>query len=163
MMRKILLAAPVLAFALPFAFAQPTSARPLATAPEQADFCWGECDDDDGGSINLQLCVEVQIEVQVERDYQCEIQDGPACFANCTAEAVTPLCLAELGDRAGARALAACQAEREATCRSQCDSGGAAFCASDLRWDEHDDDDDGASGDKVIFIDLDVCIWLDGA
>lgn len=156
MMRKLLLAAPVLAFALPFALTQPASARPLAVSPEEAEFCWGDCDDH-GGTIDLQLCVEVQVEVDTGRDYQCEIQDGPACFSNCTAEALTPLCLAELGDRTGARALSACQAEREANCRSQCDSGGAAFCSDDLRFV----DDDGGGG-GVIFIDLDVCIWIGG-
>jgi len=161
MMRKILMAAPILAFALPFVVTSPSSARPLATPVPATEFCWGDCDDE---SIELLICVEVQL--AVDRDYQCELQQGPQCLANCTAEAMTPLCLNQLGDRVrSASALTDCQAERVATCRSQCDGGGAAFCTEGERWDDNhhddDDDDDGGGGGTPVFIDVEVCLWLD--
>ncbi|PCC72422.1 hypothetical protein SAMN02745121_01599 [Nannocystis exedens] len=160
MMRTILMAAPFLAFALPLATASSVAARPLATPAPAAEFCRGdECGDE---SIELLICVEVQL--AVDRDYECEIQRGPQCLANCTAEAMTPLCLHELGDRArSAAGLQACLAERAATCRSQCDGRGAAFCTEGARWDGGDDDDDDDDGDGggPIFIDVDVCVWLD--
>lgn len=163
MMRKILMAAPLLAFALPFAMPSASAARPLATPAPAAEFCWGDGCDDDDPSIELLICVEVQL--AVDRDYECEIQQGPQCLANCTAEAMTPLCLHELGDRArSAAALQACQAERAATCRSQCDGDGAAFCSEGARWDDghdDDDDDDDGGGSTPIFIDVGVCVWLD--
>lgn len=160
MMRKILMAAPILAFALPLAFTASSSARPLSNPTPEAEFCWGGCgdDDDDGGALQLQWCVEVQI--PVNRDYECALQQGPSCLANCTAEAVTPLCLNEVGARSAD--LAACQEERAAVCRSQCDSGGAAFCSPSERWgNDDDDDDDDDNGGGVVFIDVDVCIWLE--
>lgn len=160
MFRKILMVAPLLAFALPFAVTSPSSARPLATPVDEAEFCWGDCEDG-GDSIELQVCVEVQL--KVDREYECGIQQGPACLANCTAEAVTPLCLNELGDRPSPRALADCQGARAATCRAQCDGDGAAFCSDGLRWDgdDDDDDDDHDGGSNLIFIDVDVCVWLE--
>jgi hypothetical protein len=155
MMRKILMAAPLLAFALPFAMPSAGAARPLATPAPAAEFCWGDGCDDDDVSIELLICVEVQL--AVDRDYECEIQQGPQCLANCTAEAMTPLCLNELGDRVrSAAALQACQAERAATCRSQCDGDGAAFCSEGARWD-----DGRGGGGGPIFIDVGVCVWLD--
>ncbi|MCY1055369.1 hypothetical protein [Nannocystis sp. SCPEA4] len=154
MMRTILTAAPILAFALPFAVTAPSSARPLATPVPEVEFCWGDCDDE---SIELLICVEVQL--VVDRDYACEIHQGPQCLTNCTPEAVTPLCLNQLGDRVrSADALTACQEERVGTCRSQCEGGGAAFCTEGARWD---DGDDGDSGGTPVFIDVDVCVWLD--
>ncbi|MBZ5714499.1 hypothetical protein [Nannocystis pusilla] len=152
MLNTILMAAPILAFALPFAVTPPSSARPLATPVPEAEFCWGDCDDE---LIDLLICVEVQL--VVNRDYECEVNQGPQCLTNCTPEAVTPLCLNQLGDRArSAGALTACQEERVGTCRSQCEAGGAAFCTEGARWD-----DGGGQGGTPVFIDIDVCVWLD--
>ncbi|MDC0717265.1 hypothetical protein [Nannocystis bainbridge] len=157
MMRKMMMLAPLLAFALPFAISAEGEARPLATPAPATEFCWGDgCDDD---SFELLICVAVQL--AVDRDYDCEIHQGPQCLASCTAEAMTPLCLDALGDRArSASALGACQAERAATCRSQCEGDGAAFCTAGARWDDHHDDDDDGQGSTPIFIDIEVCMWL---
>lgn len=192
MSRKLLMLAPALAFALPIVASQPTMARPLATQAPEAR--WGDDhddndddDDDDGGGgdefIALQVCFQAQLVLaEDDRAYSCDMIEGPACLARCTPEAVAPLCSAQLGNRALGSEFTACQEERLETCRSQCDSGGAAFCSpqnddlkvrsgdnDDHHDDEDDDDDDNDNVDANIdvheedgflFIDVEVCLDL---
>ncbi|PCC70713.1 hypothetical protein SAMN02745121_05402 [Nannocystis exedens] len=194
MSRNILMLAPALAFALPFVTSQPTMARPLATqAPETL---WDDRDgdrddddsddDDDGGGdefIALQVCFEAQLVLaQEDRSYSCDLVEGPQCLSNCTAEAVAPLCQSEIASRARGGDFATCVDERLATCRSQCETGGAAFCHADNdlkardgdhddddndhHEDDDDDDDDIAENidiheeDGFIFIDVEICLDL---
>ncbi|MDC0722445.1 hypothetical protein [Nannocystis bainbridge] len=192
MSRNILMLAPALAFALPFVTSQPTMARPLATpAPETL---WGGHDDDDddddhGGDdvIGLLVCFEAQIVLGEEnRALSCDLVEGPQCLSNCTAEAVAPLCASEIATRARGGDFASCQEERLAACRSQCETGGAAFChegaALEARDGKHDDDDDDNDDnnhkddddddddiqsnidiheeDGLIFIDIEICLDL---
>jgi hypothetical protein len=188
MSRNILMLAPALAFALPFVTSQPTMARPLASqAPEtQWDARDGDDDDDDDDHgdddfIALQVCFQAQLVLAEDhRSYSCDLVEGPQCLSNCTAEAVAPLCQSEIASRARGGDFASCQEERLAACRSQCESGGAAFCRPEdelkARRDDNDDhDDDDKDDDKdddidadieiheedgLIFIDVEICLDL---
>ncbi|WAS93693.1 hypothetical protein [Nannocystis punicea] len=194
MSRNILMLAPALAFALPFVTSQPTMARPLASqAPEtQWDARDGDDDDDDDDDhddddkfIALKVCFKAQLVLAEDqfRSYSCDMVEGPQCLSNCTAEAVAPLCQTEIANRARGGDFASCQEERLAACRSQCESGGAAFCRPDDELkargkDDHDDHDDDKKDhdddkddnidadvdiheeDGLIFIDVQVCLDL---
>ncbi|HEY8380081.1 MAG TPA: hypothetical protein VIK91_26505 [Nannocystis sp.] len=180
MLRKLLMSAPALAFAVPFVAAQPSMARPLATPVEAS--LWGnddDDDDDDNGDDTFQLTVCFQTQVAIDLDdraYECGIEKGPSCLARCTPEAVAPLC--DSGLALAARSNS-CVADAIDTCERQCLSGGAAFCAptdemkvrgkhdDDDDDDDNfaaildDDDDDHHGGDDVVFIDIETCIDLD--
>ena len=128
MLRNLLMVCPVLVVAS--LVAGPTMASPLTAQPEQADGPgqWGQVGPDDrpglweqgigGADVLLNACVQTQIFVGTgsdNRSYDCDTLTGAACLAQCADE---------LEDRA-------------ATCSSQCEDGGALFCApSDLvaRW-----------------------------
>ncbi|MBZ5709943.1 hypothetical protein [Nannocystis pusilla] len=103
--------------------------------------------------VLLNACVQTQIFVgtgsDYNRAYDCDTLTGPACLAQCA---------------------------QDATCRSQCDDGGALFCGpSDLvarlgGWDDAfyninpwDDDDIGSDVvlEEVVFIDTSTCLQLD--
>ncbi|PCC71761.1 hypothetical protein SAMN02745121_03113 [Nannocystis exedens] len=142
MLRNILMVCPVLAVAS--LVASPTMARPLTAEPEQvhgpgqwAPVGPGDRPDQgyweqgiDGADVLLNACVQTQIFVGTgseDRSYDCDTLTGPACLARCADEVES----------------------RAATCRSQCEDGGALFCApSELtaRWGGwgfgpwHDDD-----------------------
>ncbi|MBZ5707782.1 hypothetical protein [Nannocystis pusilla] len=181
MSRKLLMLAPALAFALPIVASLPTMARPLAT--QAVETRWGDNnnnfhdhddddDDDDHNNnddfIEIAVCFQAQLVLADDnRAYSCDIVDGPTCLSRCTPEAVAPLCATELAGRAFGSEFAACQAERMATCRSQCDSGGAAFCSPEdagLKTrggdhddhDDHDDDDDDDDNNNNVFENIDV-------
>ena len=178
MLRNILMLCPALAFALPLVAANPTMARPLANPAQPTEWCWGDQDcGDNNDDIFLQVCTQTEIFVQTgdNRSFQCELQSGPQCLANCTAEAVAPYCTHALGLGARAADLAACEAERAATCRSECDGAGAAFCSPTLKsrggwWDDDDDGfqhidqddrDDNDNGEEIVFVSTETCFELD--
>lgn len=194
MSRKLLLLAPALAFALPIVTSLPTMARPLATQAVETRWDDNDHDNDDDDDdddhdndndefIAIAVCFQAQLVLDdPDRAYSCDIVDGPTCLSRCTAEAVAPLCATELASRAFGSEFTACQAERMATCRSQCDSGGAAFCSPEDAGmktrrgddnDDHDDDDDDNNDDDdilenievhkedgFIFIDIEICFDL---
>ncbi|MFY0537491.1 hypothetical protein [Nannocystis pusilla] len=194
MSRNILMLAPALAFALPFVTSQPTMARPLALQAQETlwDDRDGDHDDDDDDDdhgdddlIAIMVCFEAQLVLnQDNRSYSCDLVEGPQCLASCSAEAVAPLCQTEIANRARAGDFDTCVEERLATCRSQCETGGAAFCHADddlkaRGGGDHDDDDnddhendddddnDNIDGnievheeDGLIFIDVEICLDL---
>lgn len=148
MMRTTMILASAVAFAAPIALSQPASARPLVTAVEPAEWCWG-CGND--VTFDLTVCFEAQVGIHVDRAADsCEILSGRECHARCTPEAVASSCALTLGADAQPRSLALCGAERLDLCREQCDSGGAGFCA--LRWD--------GEKNEIVFVDVDICIDL---
>ncbi|MBZ5708833.1 hypothetical protein [Nannocystis pusilla] len=116
MLRNILIVCPALVIAS--LAASPTMARPLTAESEQMNGPgqWEpvgknpEQGIDLGGATALDACVQTQIFVGTgtdDRAYDCGALTGPVCLAQCAGE---------LEDRA-------------ATCRSQCEDGGALFCA----------------------------------
>lgn len=180
MLRNILMLCPALAFALPFVAANPTMARPLATPAQPAEWGGWDNDDHDDGQLQLAVCTETQIFVGTgdNRSYSCEYVAGPQCLANCTAAAVTPYCEGQLGLGARAGDLAACQEQRAATCRSECEGGTAMFCSPELKargWnddddddlfqqikdDNRDDDDNGGDIEEIVFVSTETCLDLD--
>ncbi|MDC0674529.1 hypothetical protein [Nannocystis radixulma] len=124
MLRNILIVCPALVAAS--LVANPTMARPLTAElePMNGPGQWEpigknpEQGIDLGTATALDACVQTQIFVGTngdDRSYDCDTLTGPVCLAQCAGE---------LEDRA-------------ATCRSQCEDGGALFCApSELtpRW-----------------------------
>ncbi|WAS92396.1 hypothetical protein [Nannocystis punicea] len=137
------------AFASPFVLLQSTAAQPLKAEDPETSWCPGDCDDDEDFAaserdfeLDLALCGGVLLG---EDHRDCEVRKGPACLAACTFDAVGPACLSEVGDRATPRALAACEADSVAVCRSECDAGGAAFCER---------------GKEVAFVDILACIGV---
>lgn len=171
MFRNLIMLLPALAFALPFVASQPSMARPLATPTPHAE--WGDRDDGGDEQLQLEVCMNTQIFVGEgdSRSYSCGIVSGPQCLSRCTAEAVAPLCLSELSVRSGE--MASCQEEHLASCRSQCDGAGAAFCEpklearglldddDDNHWKDDDDDDHGDDTETIVFIEQETCFDLD--
>lgn len=124
MLRTLKMVCPVLVAAS--FVADPALARPLTAEAEQANWGKDQFGPDQGqwdqgfGEVAtaLELCTQTQIFVGVgsrAADYDCDTLTGPACLAQCDTQAD----------------------ELAAACSSQCDDGGALFCApSELlaRW-----------------------------
>jgi len=150
--------------------ANPTMARPLTAESEQVNWGKGEFGPDQGqweqgvGDLNkqLELCTQTQIFVGVgSRSYDCDTLSGPICQAQCANQAD----------------------DLVATCSSQCEDGGALFCApSELvarwggwqgiggfdPWDHHgfdpigdrDDSDNSDLIEDTVFVDTSTCLQL---
>ncbi|MDC0666406.1 hypothetical protein [Nannocystis radixulma] len=151
MLRNILMVCSVLAVST--LVSTPAQAGPARWEPlQQLD---QNLDQDLDTAVLLNACVQTQIFVGTgtdNRSYDCDTLTGPACLAQCA---------------------------ENATCRSQCEDGGALFCApSDLvarlgGWDDpffnidpwdHDDikpDVIVPDIEEVVFIDTSTCLQLD--
>lgn len=137
-------------FAFALSLSQTADARPLSIASADRDtpVCVGDdcpcvddgCDDpcvdggcepdpcvdggcDDTPKFDLGFCLELDVNVD-----QCVVKVADDCEDNCNARAVTPACLAKIGPRPSARALAQCQADYQFLCVSQCEEDGGGFC-----------------------------------
>src|SRR5690606_34984879 len=145
-------------------------------------FCWGDCPgakptptkpgkpgkggDVGGDDVSLDLALEFCMAVQVLAENRaCEIKDGDACFAACDDLTVAAYCDAAVGDGA------ACVEDTVRSCRSSCESDGAAFCeerykpgkkpgkkpAKPGKKPDTGDDDGGGS---LIFVNVEQCFAL---